>query len=116
MIRRPPRSTLFPYTTLFRSDSAALPLPCKKPLRPHGPGAFLMCRRCSVRFRQGIAQGADQPLDLGLLADEGRRDLDGVAAVAHVKALVPALHGDLVGTAGRLAGQRLDGEADRKRL
>src|SRR2546425_6930747 len=23
MIRRPPRSTLFPYTTLFRSDSAA---------------------------------------------------------------------------------------------
>src|SRR5258708_28700322 len=24
MIRRPPRSTLFPYTTLFRSDSALL--------------------------------------------------------------------------------------------
>src|SRR3712207_9011480 len=24
MIRRPPRSTLFPYTTLFRSDTAAL--------------------------------------------------------------------------------------------
>src|SRR5258708_23168058 len=25
MIRRPPRSTLFPYTTLFRSDFALLP-------------------------------------------------------------------------------------------
>src|SRR5436190_17399316 len=25
MIRRPPRSTLFPYTTLFRSEHAALP-------------------------------------------------------------------------------------------
>src|SRR5256885_11434780 len=25
MIRRPPRSTLFPYTTLFRSDELALP-------------------------------------------------------------------------------------------
>src|SRR5256885_3483531 len=25
MIRRPPRSTLFPYTTLFRSHSAAAP-------------------------------------------------------------------------------------------
>src|SRR3712207_8891807 len=24
MIRRPPRSTLFPYTTLFRSDTAVL--------------------------------------------------------------------------------------------
>src|SRR2546422_7695046 len=29
MIRRPPRSTLFPYTTLFRSALAAL-----KPVRP----------------------------------------------------------------------------------
>src|SRR2546427_2853316 len=26
MIRRPPRSTLFPYTTLFRSRRAALPV------------------------------------------------------------------------------------------
>src|SRR3712207_8215011 len=25
MIRRPPRSTLFPYTTLFRSETQALP-------------------------------------------------------------------------------------------
>src|SRR5258707_3274259 len=25
MIRRPPRSTLFPYTTLFRSDGAVIP-------------------------------------------------------------------------------------------
>src|SRR5438270_10562361 len=25
MIRRPPKSTLFPYTTLFRSSSACLP-------------------------------------------------------------------------------------------
>src|SRR3712207_8466838 len=30
MIRRPPRSTLFPYTTLFRSDAAQ---------RPFRPGA-----------------------------------------------------------------------------
>src|SRR6266581_440319 len=26
MIRRPPRSTLFPYTTLFRSPASAMPL------------------------------------------------------------------------------------------
>src|SRR2546429_3324761 len=32
MIRRPPRSTLFPYTTLFRSRSAARPASC---LRGH---------------------------------------------------------------------------------
>src|SRR5204863_7009884 len=30
MIRRPPRSTLFPYTTLFRSHSGQLPPPVEK--------------------------------------------------------------------------------------
>src|SRR2546430_11013667 len=28
MIRRPPRSTLFPYTTLFRSHMSTAPHPC----------------------------------------------------------------------------------------
>src|SRR5437667_8201196 len=43
MIRRPPRSTLFPYTTLFRSGSGSPglrpTLPRHQPLvqRPHGP-------------------------------------------------------------------------------
>src|SRR2546430_11611909 len=32
MIRRPPRSTLFPYTTLFRSDRTAL-VPVEQPGR-----------------------------------------------------------------------------------
>src|SRR2546427_9462100 len=34
MIRRPPRSTLFPYTTLFRSDVLAGPVH-KAAARPH---------------------------------------------------------------------------------
>src|SRR5437667_1285783 len=29
MIRRPPRSTLFPYTTLFRSEDGDARLPCR---------------------------------------------------------------------------------------
>src|SRR5690242_21307447 len=29
MIRRPPRSTLFPYTTLFRSQPEAVPIPAE---------------------------------------------------------------------------------------
>src|SRR3990170_7290204 len=36
MIRRPPRSTLFPYTTLFRSR--AKPRPRAAPCRLQGPG------------------------------------------------------------------------------
>src|SRR3712207_8856427 len=38
MIRRPPRSTLFPYTTLFRSYSGMLP--CLR----FGPGSRLVSR------------------------------------------------------------------------
>src|SRR5260221_5643558 len=42
MIRRPPRSTLFPYTTLFRSGRAALPVAldlraASKAIPLHGP-------------------------------------------------------------------------------
>src|SRR3712207_1627595 len=39
MIRRPPRSTLFPYTTLFRSEPAPpgrLPRRAPQPVRPRG--------------------------------------------------------------------------------
>src|SRR5258707_8487960 len=33
MIRRPPRSTLFPYTTLFRSRSSSITRPAPRTLR-----------------------------------------------------------------------------------
>src|ERR1039457_4610800 len=36
MIRRPPRSTLFPYTTLFRSPWMRFRTPCRSP--PRNPG------------------------------------------------------------------------------
>src|SRR2546427_1086568 len=40
MIRRPPRSTLFPYTTLFRSRSAAAgPAPGHRIAAPAGPAS-----------------------------------------------------------------------------
>src|SRR5258706_3860347 len=37
MIRRPPRSTLFPYTTLFRSQSPEMRSPSTFPARPPNP-------------------------------------------------------------------------------
>src|SRR2546422_1579357 len=59
MIRRPPRSTLFPYTTLFRSRSG----------RGHGLGrgaslvATVGCRDTSrVRARIGISMCAAAPV------------------------------------------------------
>src|SRR2546426_6052787 len=39
MIRRPPRSTLFPYTTLFRSPGHGTLAASVEPVLPHGAAA-----------------------------------------------------------------------------
>src|SRR3712207_7891904 len=59
MIRRPPRSTLFPYTTLFRSrrtgsrpaghDAAAVRPPSAPPVLGHNPSAFAPRPRSPLR-------------------------------------------------------------------
>src|SRR5256886_13278610 len=46
MIRRPPRSTLFPYTTLFRSQG-------QPPAGAHGTGALAAGRAHARRARRG---------------------------------------------------------------
>src|SRR3712207_7254642 len=51
MIRRPPRSTLFPYTTLFRSHQAGVP---EKPLFGHALGRRHGERDHPSRLRAGI--------------------------------------------------------------
>src|SRR2546430_5985215 len=48
MIRRPPRSTLFPYTTLFRSRDRRLNKGSRRPYRivwKTGPFSTLSCKR-----------------------------------------------------------------------
>src|SRR3712207_7716853 len=45
MIRRPPRSTLFPYTTLFRSHG------------PSHPPSFLACCIASYQRRWALSRG-----------------------------------------------------------
>src|SRR3712207_8458283 len=52
MIRRPPRSTLFPYTTLFRSFSAATTRPIMYMVSPaRAPGSRIGLRRLFVPLR-----------------------------------------------------------------
>src|SRR5437660_8109746 len=48
MIRRPPRSTLFPYTTLFRSELLRRPL---LPARPFRPQPRWQARQAADRLR-----------------------------------------------------------------
>src|SRR3712207_7283871 len=48
MIRRPPRSTLFPYTTLFRSGRFYLQIGDAAGIKPFQPGLFV-CHRIFLR-------------------------------------------------------------------
>src|SRR3712207_9009681 len=57
MIRRPPRSTLFPYTTLFRS--LAHPRRACLPLLPSGPGGAQRGARRTRGLPATVVVGAD---------------------------------------------------------
>src|SRR5438876_8677021 len=63
MLRRPPRSTLFPYTTLFRSRE---PMPASR----QGKGAAVSMLRPRRLFLSRRANGAEPPRDR---EDECRR-------------------------------------------
>src|SRR3712207_8849110 len=54
MIRRPPRSTLFPYTTLFRSEAGVVALP----LRAHACNHGDLARRLDLHARTLIRSNA----------------------------------------------------------
>src|SRR5438034_8570462 len=51
MIRPPPRSTLFPYTTLFRSDHGV-----ERALHPHGDGAVVKGAAPSPRSEEHTSE------------------------------------------------------------
>src|SRR5438874_7107093 len=61
MIRRPPRSTLFPYTTLFRSDRAAarLALSRHRRLLPRAGAQGVAHRRAARGSGGDTARGGD---------------------------------------------------------
>src|SRR3712207_7720284 len=83
MIRRPPRSTLFPYTTLFRSDRDArlqTPHDAKVVAAAVGPVVGLLRERdpeAEVRLHELEALGHDADdrvllaVELNLFADDG---------------------------------------------
>src|SRR3712207_6939535 len=61
MIRRPPRSTLFPYTTLFRSGLRAVPV-----------GIEFDDERAFPRGTGGVDDEGDLPLELGRVREDQR--------------------------------------------
>src|SRR2546430_14377771 len=84
MIRRPPRSTLFPYTTLFRSDLGArlgdVPQALTGALVGDEPGLEGIDARALAGEQRGVAHaaaGLDQARrrQVGRVHDEVRRKL-----------------------------------------
>src|SRR6267142_7056035 len=89
MIRRPPRSTLFPYTTLFRSQRRAV---AREP-RGIDAGNQALCRRLFVAGRAVDLSSQEKPgnpLGLKRIGQLPRIDIvifDGVARATHDRAL-----------------------------
>src|SRR2546427_3538989 len=67
MIRRPPRSTLFPYTTLFRSHFAALP-PGEYTMTVTAPG-FRTYKQTGIDLTVGRLPNIDVQLQVGVVTE-----------------------------------------------
>src|SRR3989475_11649786 len=94
MIRRPPRSTLFPYTTLFRSVATALSTPDV----PHRGGARLIgvIRLCPLDSAAARALRSHRASHRG---ERGTAGLDGPGIRARDPARVRGVGGRGPGTA-----------------
>src|SRR5256712_13677630 len=99
MIRRPPRSTLFPYTTLFRSRAL------RRPLGRRAPGPARGARAARFPWRRGGARpgaaaprppaaGAAEALQPGDPLPHARRPArDGARPAPAARRRAPALRG-----------------------
>src|SRR3712207_3013539 len=100
MIRRPPRSTLFPYTTLFRSrrGGPGVPRPDLRPPHPARPGHLRV-----LAAEQVVATDAE------LRAAHGAGPGDGVTGGAAPHGAHPDPPGRSPTAAGWLPGRRAGG-------
>src|SRR3712207_8970335 len=73
MIRRPPRSTLFPYTTLFRSDLVAV-TGMAQPLVSHHLRVLREAGLVDSTLRAGLSVYRVRPDTLGELAERLRSE------------------------------------------
>src|SRR5258705_7070202 len=71
MIRRPPRSTLFPYTTLFRSPAATT-----APARFAGVGTGRRFERRVLPSQQEVGRVAGRQADVGAIDRDRPGDLE----------------------------------------
>src|SRR5256885_2575802 len=114
MIRRPPRSTLFPYTTLFRSTSVRYGRLCFVHGLGGGPEVVVELRR----HRQHTLECPGNVDDLQLCREVGGRApcLHVVTNVHAVKRLTLDYQRDAENQPGHQLGRAVDHPADRSFL
>src|SRR2546425_5644270 len=81
MIRRPPRSTLFPYTTLFRSSSRRARVGrLGRTIRPPGPRAGARIgENMELQEQVAIVTGAGRGIERGGRSEEHTSELQSLA-------------------------------------
>src|SRR2546429_6694462 len=89
MIRRPPRSTLFPYTTLFRSQRLAVLAQVPPLLRPAHLLALPLEERAQLL---GKLLHVDRLLDVAVAPDGQRQPAIAVRSEEHTSELQSRLH------------------------
>src|SRR2546425_11521598 len=82
MIRRPPRSTLFPYTTLFRSPRFPIAVDGRPIILSHRNGTFPQRRECIMARPASQETRVNGPLRFGVLG-LGRGSVGMITALAH---------------------------------
>src|SRR2546429_5782108 len=96
MIRRPPRSTLFPYTTLFRSTALISPrLPLRRSMRfsfrlalgRRAPVLQAFGHRLLIPIRNMAPVGSRAPMACGCHA--GLKEADLIDIIAYLRAVPP---------------------------
>src|SRR5258705_1734498 len=87
MIRRPPRSTLFPYTTLFRSNVANHPSPGQSQIeagdRLRERAQHEKAPIPAMKSREAIPHAGDQLQRSGNIDHHGENNMPGKNGVAH---------------------------------
>src|SRR2546430_9992198 len=96
MIRRPPRSTLFPYTTLFRSDGAVGAGESGADEGPQTRSSFRAVARIEHDLDSGVVRSEEHTSELQsqsnlvcrLLLEKKKKDTRDLSALQHAESCV----------------------------
>src|SRR2546430_11154961 len=93
MIRRPPRSTLFPYTTLFRSRFTPSATSCKSPSNLSGTNLRILGIATPLRSEEHTSELQSQSnLVCRLLLEKKKTNTDGhLTTILFIRTLNPGV-------------------------